>query len=108
MEMLLAEEGFDADSSVESSGAIKPRDVASPCPLSIAQQRLWFIDQLDPGNPAYNVPGVLDIHGKLNAAELPIAMSRVVERHESLRTRFVDRPDGPMQEVLPPSEATRA
>ena len=108
MEMLLAEEGFDADSSVESSGAIKPRDVASPCPLSFAQQRLWFIDQLDPGNPAYNVPGVLDIHGKLNAAELPIAMSRVVERHESLRTRFVDRPDGPMQEVLPPSEATRA
>jgi amino acid adenylation domain-containing protein len=58
-------------------------------PLSHNQKRLWFMKQLDPGSPAYNVPAVLIMRGALDVPELEQALAAVVERHESLRTRFV-------------------
>lgn len=57
-------------------------------PLSFAQQRLWFIDQFDPGNPAYTIPAASYIHGPLNADILEQSLHYVVARHESLRTSF--------------------
>ncbi|WP_172631850.1 non-ribosomal peptide synthetase, partial [Dictyobacter arantiisoli] len=63
-----------------------PHDLA---PLSFAQQRLWFLEQLEPGNIAYNIPLALHLRGALNVSALQQSLREVVLRHESLRTRFV-------------------
>ncbi|MGQ7122942.1 condensation domain-containing protein, partial [Escherichia sp. HC-CC4] len=57
-------------------------------PLSFSQQRLWFLDQLDSGNSAYNVPIVLQVNGALNYKALKQAVSKIITRHEILRTSF--------------------
>lgn len=57
-------------------------------PLSFAQQRLWFLDQLEPGNPFYNASTALSIAGPLHAATLERAFNEIVRRHETLRTTF--------------------
>ncbi|HSK78869.1 MAG TPA: amino acid adenylation domain-containing protein, partial [Thermoanaerobaculia bacterium] len=78
-----------------------PRDV--PLPLSFAQQRLWFLHQLEPGSPVYNMPAAVHLTGWLNHAVLAAALGEVARRHESLRTRFVTAPGGPVQIVDPPA-----
>lgn len=57
-------------------------------PASFAQQRLWFIDQLEPGNPAYNCPIAVRLSGPLDIAALTESLSAIVARHEVLRTTF--------------------
>lgn len=57
-------------------------------PLSYAQQRLWFIDQLEPGNPAYNIPFAVRLQGKLNPEAVEKSLQQIVRRHEILRTTF--------------------
>jgi amino acid adenylation domain-containing protein len=64
----------------------KPRDGALP--LSFAQQRLWFLDQLEPGSPVYNIPAAVRLTGQLNISALEQTFDEVLRRHESLRTRF--------------------
>ncbi|MDB6124520.1 MAG: hypothetical protein JWQ71_3513 [Pedosphaera sp.] len=61
-------------------------------PLSFAQRRLWFIDRLEPGSHAYNVPTALRLKGTLNVEALQASLNRIVSRHEALRTTisFVD------------------
>ncbi|MCB1034346.1 MAG: amino acid adenylation domain-containing protein, partial [Acidobacteria bacterium] len=71
-------------------------------PLSFAQQRLWFIDQLEPGSPAYNMPLPLLVEGDLNPSTLEAALTTVVARHESLRTRFESEGGRPRQVVDAP------
>jgi len=66
----------------------RPR--SGPLPLSFAQQRLWFLEQLAPGEATYNVPGAVRIDGPLDVAVLARALQEIVRRHEALRTRFVD------------------
>ncbi|MFE5792220.1 amino acid adenylation domain-containing protein [Streptomyces sp. NPDC056503] len=56
--------------------------------LSVGQERLWFLDQLEPGDPAYNIPYVLRLSGDLDAGALGRALDSVVARHEALRSRF--------------------
>ncbi|HWS54555.1 MAG TPA: amino acid adenylation domain-containing protein, partial [Pyrinomonadaceae bacterium] len=63
-----------------------PRD--RPLPLSFAQQRLWFIDQLEGGSAFYNVPAALRLRGDLNVEALERALSEIMRRHEVLRTYF--------------------
>ncbi|MET0399653.1 MAG: amino acid adenylation domain-containing protein [Longimicrobiaceae bacterium] len=77
-----------------------PRD-GSPLPLSFAQQRLWFIDQLQPGAAAYVLPFPLRLRGALNVRALRRALSEVVRRHEVLRTVFVVEGGEPAQSVRP-------
>src|SRR6478672_8921722 len=57
-------------------------------PLSFGQQRLWFLDQLEPGNSAYNSAGGVRFRGKLNVDALQRALNEIVARHEILRTTF--------------------
>src|SRR4051812_11785232 len=68
-------------------------------PLSFAQQRLWFLDQLEPNSPLYNVPTVAHMTGALDIDALRAALNGVMERHDSLRTRFVDAEGSPAQLV---------
>src|SRR5215469_14608441 len=58
----------------------------SAIPLSFAQQRLWFLDQVEPNSPLYNVPTVVKMRGTLNIEALQFALNQIVTRHESLRT----------------------
>lgn len=69
------------------------RDIAkrtdfSPCPLSFAQERLWFLAQMEPDNPFYNMAGAVRLQGRLNSPALAQALNEVVRRHEALRTSF--------------------
>src|SRR5262245_55903065 len=59
-----------------------------PIPLSLAQQRLWFLDQLQPGVPAYNMYDALEILREVDVNALRRAVNEVVKRHEILRTTF--------------------
>src|SRR5690349_2808294 len=68
-------------------------------PASFAQQRLWFLDQLEPGSPFYNLPLVLSIKGDLDVAALERTLNEIVSRHEALRTTFSAGPDGPTQVI---------
>ncbi|MFE6489548.1 condensation domain-containing protein, partial [Streptomyces sp. NPDC057757] len=74
-------------------------------PLSYAQERLWFLDQMEPDSNAYTVPVALHLRGELDRAALARALDRLVDRHEILRTRFTEGPDGaPVQVVDPRGE----
>jgi aspartate racemase len=70
---------------------------ASSAPLSFAQQRLWFLDQLEPGNAFYNMPQSTRIGGELSVQILHQAFDTIVMRHESLRTTFGYRDGTPVQ-----------
>ncbi|HEX2189490.1 MAG TPA: amino acid adenylation domain-containing protein, partial [Longimicrobiaceae bacterium] len=72
-----------------------------PLPLSFAQQRLWFIEQLEPGTAAYALTEVLRLRGAPDTAALGRALDEVVRRHEALRTVFAPGADGPVQAVRP-------
>ncbi|HEV2145827.1 MAG TPA: amino acid adenylation domain-containing protein [Longimicrobiaceae bacterium] len=70
-----------------------------PLPLSFAQQRLWFLDRLDPGSAAYNMPFALRLRGPLRVDVLERGLARVVRRHETLRTVFAEVGGEPAQVV---------
>src|SRR5215208_5297654 len=63
-------------------------DRTGPVPMSYAQQRLWFIDQLEPGNPAYNRPVPLRLKGRLDVRALVQSLQAIIEKHEVLRTTY--------------------
>src|SRR5436853_1748109 len=72
-----------------------------PPPLSFAQQRLWFLDQLQPGSPAYNMPAAVYLTGVLDLAALQRSLSAIMCRHDVLRTTFVTLDGQPVQVVAP-------
>ncbi len=76
-----------------------------PFPLSFAQQRIWFLDRLEPGSIAYNLQVTVRFEGILDAAILDQALAEIVRRHEPLRTIYPDTDGEPFQEVLPPLAA---
>ncbi len=74
---------------------------AGDLPLSFGQERFWFIDRLQPGTAAYNIPARLRIAGRLDTPALQGAFAEVVRRHEALRTVFPFRQGRPVQEIRP-------
>ncbi|HEX2188190.1 MAG TPA: condensation domain-containing protein, partial [Longimicrobiaceae bacterium] len=78
-----------------------PRD--EPLPLSFAQQRLWLVDRLEPGSPAYNVPHALRLRGALDTRALRASLDELVRRHETLRTTFAERGEEPVQVIHAPA-----
>ncbi|HMB53893.1 MAG TPA: condensation domain-containing protein, partial [Thermoanaerobaculia bacterium] len=84
----------------EAPPPLVPVDRAGPLPLSFAQQRLWFLDRLEPGSAAYNVPTAVGWRGELSPAVLAAALTRVVGRHEVLRTVYRAGDDGEPRQVV--------
>ncbi|MGK8523893.1 condensation domain-containing protein [Nocardia asteroides] len=78
-----------------------------PIPLSLAQQRMWVLNQFDPASPAYNIPLAIRLSGALDVSALRYALADVLERHESLRTRYpAGGPGGlPFQQILTVEQA---
>src|SRR5690606_11461512 len=76
-------------------------DRSLPLPLSFAQQRLWFLDQLEPGSAQYNMPAALRLVGRIDAGALQQCLQQIVRRHEVLRTTF-DTVDGKPVQVIAP------
>jgi len=91
-------------SGVGGARTIPPRPRHEPLPQSFAQQRLWFLDQLVPGSPAYNMATGVWLKGELDARALGAALAEVVRRHEALRTTFGTHGDLPVQFVQPSVE----
>ncbi|HEX3529757.1 MAG TPA: non-ribosomal peptide synthase/polyketide synthase, partial [Thermoanaerobaculia bacterium] len=87
---------------VEMAPPIVPVPRDRDLPLSFAQQRLWFLDRLQPDSPFYNLPSAVLLRGRLRPAVLAASFGEIVRRHEALRTRFPDAGGVPVQRVEPP------
>src|SRR5437667_2761348 len=95
--------------NIPETQAILPRKTGDPCPLSFAQQRLWFLDQLEPGSTAYLIPQAFSFQGELHIEALERSLEELVRRHEILRTTFAVRTGlgadpQPVQVVHPASD----
>jgi amino acid adenylation domain-containing protein len=73
----------------------------SPFPVSFSQERLWFLDRLEPGSPLYNVPLALRLRGRLSVPAFAATFRELVRRHESLRTFFSEAGGVPVQGIAP-------
>ncbi|MFL5537410.1 MAG: amino acid adenylation domain-containing protein, partial [Longimicrobiaceae bacterium] len=80
---------------------VVPVERTEALPLSFAQERLWFIDRLEPGSAAYNVPGAWRLGGALDEAALERSLGEIVRRHEALRTTFGEVDGSPVQVIAP-------
>src|ERR1051325_420940 len=78
----------------------------APLPLSFAQQRLWFIHQLEPNNPTYHIASAIKIKGSLAVEALEQSLAEIVRRHEVLRTSFVVIDGQPVQVIAPDARFT--
>ena len=81
---------------------IPRRPATDTYPLSFGQQRLWLVNQMEPGSPFYNIPSAMRLTGPLDVSVLPRCVGEIVRRHESLRTTFAAR-DGQPYEVVAPT-----
>ncbi|MEO8429888.1 MAG: amino acid adenylation domain-containing protein [Acidobacteriota bacterium] len=85
--------------TVQRAARLRPMPRPGEIPLSYSQQRLWFLDQLDPGAVAYNVSRAMRLEGRLDRGALERALAEVSARHEALRTTFPSREGRPVQRV---------
>ncbi|MBD3307338.1 amino acid adenylation domain-containing protein [candidate division KSB3 bacterium] len=93
---------FRAEQQVFTPPPITPVARDAQLPLSFAQERLWFLEQLVPGNPFYNTPTALRLSGRLQIAALQRGLSEIVRRHEPLRTTFTTIAGKPRQMIHAP------
>ncbi len=84
-------------SDITATQPIPPVDHSRPLPLSYAQRRLWFLEQLDDTNNAYSVPAAFHCHGPLDITAFHTAYQQICQRHEILRTRLLDAAGEPVQ-----------
>jgi amino acid adenylation domain-containing protein len=95
---LLEEEGLQGDEELP----LVPRTRKESPPLSFAQARLWFLDQLEPNSSLYNVPWAMRLRGPLAIAPLTQALNTLLARHEILRTTFNSVDGSPIQVISEP------
>ena len=95
LKMMLKEEGIDF---LSIPIVRHPRNRES-YPLSFGQQRLWFLEQFEPGSPLYNIPFAIRLKGKLDVAALEQSLRELVRRHEILRTVFCNQQGEPRQVI---------
>jgi len=88
-------------SAAPSRPKLQPIPRTGQLPLGLAQERLWFLDQLEPGNPFYNVAIAVQLTGALHAKALAQSFNELVKRHEVLRTSFADVDGHPVQLIHP-------
>ncbi len=84
----------------KTQSAQSTAEVVAEFPLSTTQTRCWFLDQMQPGNPSLNVAVRWELRGTAHASNLEQAFQTVIDRHEILRTRFVERDGSPVQQVV--------
>ncbi|RAS65119.1 amino acid adenylation domain-containing protein [Lentzea atacamensis] len=89
-----------AEAGLANTAQIPKRDSDDDLPLSYAQSRMWFLQQIAPNSPAYNVCLAIDLRGPLDTAALHRSFQRLVERHEILRTRYTEGADGEPRQVV--------
>ncbi len=95
--LLLAEESVDTT----QGNIILPRPNPDEYPLSFAQGRLWFLAQMVPNSPLYNIPLGLRFQGNLEQLALEVALSEIAKRHQTLRATFRAVNGQPMQSIMP-------
>ncbi|MBN4003654.1 non-ribosomal peptide synthetase [Nostoc sp. LPT] len=91
---ILAQMTAEAFIRSKSLSQVQPAEVY---PLSFAQQRLWFLDRLEPGNPAYNISLAVNLKGQLDISLLEQSLNEIIRRHETLRTTFTTVNGQPVQ-----------
>ncbi|MEL7038648.1 MAG: amino acid adenylation domain-containing protein [Cyanobacteria bacterium J06592_8] len=96
----LFEQKLKSKKHQSSSLKIRKREKDDDLPLSYAQQRLWFIHQLEPETSAYNIPIAWQISGNLNIAILEQSFNEIIRRHESLRTTFPSLSSSKPQQLI--------
>jgi amino acid adenylation domain-containing protein len=94
-ELMLKEKGID----LSPAGILPQSRRTNRFPLSFGQQRLWFLDQLEPGSPLYNNPASVLLTGPLNIVALERSLNAIITRHEVLRTVFKIQEGEPVQEI---------
>jgi non-ribosomal peptide synthetase component F/acyl carrier protein len=87
--------------AAEPAPPLRPVPRSRELPLSFAQQRLWLIDQLEPGRATYNIPLALRVEGPLDTRGLAWSLGEIVRRHEALRTIFAAPEGSPVQVIQP-------
>ncbi len=103
VELLLKEQGIDLADSVivPKKRSHLPGSQESYMPVSFSQQRMWFLDQFEPGSPYYNIPTAVRLTGSVNVEVLTKCLNEIVQRHESLRTTFSTLNNLPIQVIHP-------
>ena len=87
--------------SMPQADTIPVRTETGPVPLSFVQERFWFMSQLDPNSPAYNMYNAIHLRGRLNSAILRESIRSLIHRHQILRTQFVTEMGRPYQVIVP-------
>src|SRR5512132_2783565 len=80
---------------------VPQRNGSKPTALSFAQQRLWFLDQLEPGKSVYNLADAIRLTGLVDIEALTRSFNEIVRRHEALRTTFREIDGEPFQIIAP-------
>ncbi|HEX8088392.1 MAG TPA: condensation domain-containing protein, partial [Blastocatellia bacterium] len=89
----------EEDISGPESDTIPRREDRDQAPLSSAQQRLWFLEQMEPGSAVYNMPGAMRLNGKIDLPVLERSINEIIRRHEALRTTFTSLDQNPVQNI---------
>ena len=96
----LLERWWSGKLATDETDPIRPRSSDANLPLSFSQQRLWFLDHWEPGNPAYNAYRVFELEGPLDITALQCALTEIASRHESLRTTFLQDQTDPCRSSI--------